>query len=57
MSSLSEACKLVGPKNYVVWKFYMKPLLLKEDLWKLVTIKPQEATHVTLPLAVRLAHS
>ena len=48
-SSLSEASKLVGPENYAVWKFRMKTLLQKEDLWELVSAEPQEAVQAAPP--------
>ena len=38
-STLSEALKLMGSENYAIWKFRIKTLLQKEDLWEMVTIE------------------
>ena len=42
--SLSEASKLNGVGKYVVWKFCIKQLLEKEDLWELVEAPPSYNT-------------
>ena len=35
-NSLSDVTKMSGCENYGIWKFRMKQLLQKEDLWELV---------------------
>ena len=38
-NTLSEASKLMGSKNYAIWKFCIKTLFQKEDMWEMVTTK------------------
>ena len=45
---LSETNKLTEASNYTLWKFDVKQLLKKEDLWKLVEAPiPSNATLVS----------
>ena len=43
-NTLSEASKLMGSENYAVWKFRIKTLLQKENLWEMVTTKKARAS-------------
>ena len=42
-NTLNEATKLMGSKNYTIWKFRIKTLLQKEDLWEMVTTEEAPA--------------
>jgi hypothetical protein len=43
-SMVSDTAKLIGASNYNVWKFRIKNVLFKEDLWDLVepTVAPAD---------------
>jgi hypothetical protein len=46
-NSLSDVTKLSGCENYDIWKFRMRQLFQKEDLWELV----QPPTIIVHPVA------
>lgn len=49
---MSETTKLVGAANYNVWKFRIRNVLQKEDLWDVVNHDPALGAIVAVPAAL-----
>jgi hypothetical protein len=57
-SMVSDTAKLIGASNYNVWKFRIKNVLFKEDLWDLVepTVAPADTDAADDGVVVQSSH-